>query len=345
LAAKIKKILSEPYSIECNEVHLSASIGISRYTPEVAGPDAMMIQADLALYRAKADGRNCMRFHNAELDREVNERVVIADELRGAIPRNELELYYQPQVDLRSGRIIGLEALLRWNHPRRGRIPPAIFIPIAERSGQIQLLGQWVLDAACRQLQSWQNEGITPEIVGVNFSALHFKASSDLDRDIAASLSKWDIPPSRIEIELTESVLMEVTRQHSECFERLRRLGVRIAIDDFGTGYSSLSYLANYPVSRVKIAQELVAGVDTDPRGATVVRAAIRLTHELGIGIIAEGVENEGQEKFLLSAGCEHAQGYYFSVPVDAAHATELLRAGTIKPVRPALRLVENSAA
>jgi diguanylate cyclase len=345
LAAKIKKILSEPYSIECNEVHLSASIGISRYTPEVAGPDATMIQADLALYRAKADGRNCVRFHNAELDREVNERVVIADELRGAIPRNELELYYQPQVDLRSGRIIGLEALLRWNHPKRGRIPPAIFIPIAERSGQIQLLGQWVLDAACRQLQSWQNEGITPEIVGVNFSALHFKASSDLDRDIAASLSKWDMPPSRIEIELTESVLMEVTRQHSECFERLRRLGVRIAIDDFGTGYSSLSYLANYPVSRVKIAQELVAGVDTDPRGATVVRAAIRLTHELGIGIIAEGVENEGQEKFLLSAGCEHAQGYYFSVPVDAAHATELLRAGTIKPVRPALRLVENSAA
>jgi diguanylate cyclase len=345
LAAKIKKILSEPYSIEGNEVHLSASIGISHYTPDVAGPDAMMIQADLALYRAKADGRNCVRFHNAELDREVNERVVIADELRGAIPRNELELYYQPQVDLRSGRIIGLEALLRWNHPKRGRIPPAIFIPIAERSGQIQSLGQWVLDAACRQLQSWQNEGIAPEIVGVNFSALHFKASSDLDRDIAASLSKWDIPPSRIEIELTESVLMDVTRQHSECFERLRQLGVRIAIDDFGTGYSSLNYLANYPVSRVKIAQELVAGVDTDPRGATVVRAAIRLTHELGIGIIAEGVENEGQEKFLLSAGCDHAQGYYFSVPVDAAHATELLRTGTIKPVRPALRLVENSAA
>jgi diguanylate cyclase (GGDEF)-like protein len=345
LAAKIKKILSEPYFIEGNEVHLSASIGISRYTPDVAGPDAMMIQADLALYRAKADGRNCVRFHSAELDREVNERVVIAEELRGAIPRNELELYYQPQVDLRSGRIIGLEALLRWNHPKRGRIPPAIFIPIAERSGQIQLLGQWVLDAACRQLQSWQRDGIAPEIVGVNFSALHFKASSELDREVAASLSKWDIPPSSIEIELTESVLMDVTRQHSECFERLRRLGVRIAIDDFGTGYSSLSYLANYPVSRIKIAQELVAGVDADPRGATVVRAAIRLAHELGIGIIAEGVETEGQEKFLLSAGCEHAQGYYFSMPVDAARATELLRAGTIKPVRPALRLVENSAA
>ena len=303
LAAKIEKILSEPYSIEGNEVHISASIGISRYSPDVAGPDAMMIQADLALYRAKADGRNCVRFHNAELDREVNERVVIADELRGAIPRNELELYYQPQVDLRSGRIIGLEALLRWNHPKRGRIPPAIFIPIAERSGQIQLLGQWVLDAACRQLQSWQNEGIAPEIVGVNFSALQFKASSDLDRDIAASLSKWDIPPGRIEIELTESVLMDITRQHSECFERLRQLGVRIAIDDFGTGYSSLSYLANYPISRVKIAQELVSGVDTDPRGATVVRAAIRLAHELGIEYHCRGRGDRGAGKIPVVGG------------------------------------------
>jgi EAL domain-containing protein (putative c-di-GMP-specific phosphodiesterase class I) len=220
-----------------------------------------------------------------------------------------------------------------------------VFIPIAERSGQIQSLGQWVLDAACRQLQLWQDDGIAPEIVGVNFSALQFKASSDLDRDVAASLAKWKVPPGRIEIELTESVLMDVTRQHSECFERLRRLGVRIAIDDFGTGYSSLSYLANYPVSRIKIAQELVAGVDADPRGATVVRAAIRLAHELGISIIAEGVETEGQEKFLLSAGCEHAQGYFFSRPVNAARASELLRSGSIKPARSALRLVETSAA
>jgi len=345
LAAKIGKLVAEPCFIEGNEVHVSASIGISGYTPEVAGPDAMMIQADLALYRAKEEGRNCFRFHSADLDREVTERVIIAEELRGAVERNELELYYQPQVEIRSGRIAGMEALLRWNHPTRGQIPPSMFIPIAERSGEILRLEQWVLDAACRQLRLWQNEEIAPEIVGVNFSALHFKGSADIDRDVAASLDKWGLAPGKIEIELTESVLMDITQQHNDRFESLRRLGVRIAIDDFGTGYSSLNYLANYPISRIKIAQELVFGVDTDRRSATVVRAAIRLAHELGIEIIAEGVETEGQEKFLVSAGCEYAQGYYFSRPVTATRATELLRAGAIKPIRGALRLVQTTAA
>lgn len=343
LASKIGKIVAEPYSVEGNVVHISASIGIACYTPQIAGPDAMMIQADLALYRAKADGRNCVRFHSAKLDREVTERVIITDELRGAVERDEFELYFQPQVEIRSGRIAGMEALLRWNHPTRGQIPPSVFIPIAERSGEIQPLGQWVLDAACRQLQLWQNEGIAPETVGVNFSALQFKGSADVDCDVAASLDKWGIAPGKIEIELTESVLMEITQQQSDRFERLRRRGVRIAIDDFGTGYSSLNYLANFPINRIKIAQELVFGVDTDSRSATVVRAAIRLAHELDIEIIAEGVEAEGQEKFLLSAGCEYGQGYYFSRPVDAEGATALLRAGKITP--PRLPLPHRSAA
>ena len=345
LGSKIGKIVAEPYSIGGNQVHISASIGISRYTPDVAGPDAVMIQADLALYRAKTDGRNCVRFHSAQLDREVTERVVITDELRGAAERDELELYYQPQVHIRSRRIAGMEALLRWNHPTRGQIPPSVFIPIAERSGQIQPLGQWALDVACRQLQLWQSEGIAPETVGVNFSALQFKGSADVDRDVAASLDKWGIAPGKIEIELTESVLMDITQQQSDRFERLRQRGVRIAIDDFGTGYSSLNYLANYPINRIKIAQELVFGVDINSRSATVVRAAIRLAHELSIEIIAEGVETEGQEQFLLSAGCEHAQGFYFSKPVTAARATELLRTGTIKPIHGALRLVQTTAA
>jgi EAL domain-containing protein (putative c-di-GMP-specific phosphodiesterase class I) len=271
--------------------------------------------------------------------------VTITDELRGAAERDELELYYQPQVDIRSGRIAGMEALLRWNHPTRGQIPPSVFIPIAERSGEIQPLGQWVLDAACRQLQRWQIEGIAPETVGVNFSALQFKGFTDVDRDVAEILDKWGIAPGKIEIELTESVLMDITQQQSERFERLRRRGVRIAIDDFGTGYSSLNYLANYPINRIKIAQELVFGVDTDSRSATVVRAAIRLAHELDIEIIAEGVETEGQENFLLSAGCDHAQGYYFSRPVTATRATALLRTGTIKPIHGVLRLVQTTAA
>ena len=191
-----------------------------------------------------------------------------------------------------------MEALLRWNHPTRGQIPPSVFIPIAERSGQIQPLGQWALDVACRQLRSMAGVRVLrPRLVGVNFSALQFKGSADVDRDVAASLDKWGIAPGKIEIELTESVLMDITQQQSDRFERLRQRGVRIAIDDFGTGYSSLSYLANYPINRMKIAQELVFGVDIDSRSATVVRAAIRLAHELGIEIIAEGVETEGQNK------------------------------------------------
>jgi diguanylate cyclase (GGDEF)-like protein len=345
LAAKIGHVIAEPYNIDGNIVHISASIGISRYADEVVGPDAMMIQADLALYRAKEDGRNCYRFHNATLDSQVQERVLIADDLRGAHLRDELELYYQPQVELRTGRIIGMEALLRWNHPKRGQIPPSVFIPIAERSGQVQVLGQWVLDAACRQLRTWQDEGIAPELVGVNFSAIHFKASTELDSEVAASLHKWGIVPERIEIEHTETVLMDITQQHNDRFERLRERGVRIAIDDFGTGYSSLSYLANYPINRVKVAQELVAGVDTDTRSAAVVRAAIGLAQELGIEIIAEGVETEGQEKFLLSAGCAYGQGYRFGWPVNAVEATAMLRHGSVKPVRKTLRLVESSAA
>jgi len=345
LAAKIAKILAEPYLIDGNEVHITPSIGIARYTSETSGPDAMMIQADLALYRAKEEGRNCFRFHSADLDRQVQERVTIADELRGALERSELELYYQPQVELRSGQIIGLEALLRWNHPVRGQISPAVFIPVAERSGQIQVLGQWVLDAACRQLRTWLDQRIAPQLVGVNFSALHFKGSPELDCDVAASLNRCSIAPQAIEIELTESMLMDITEQHNDRFEKLRQLGLRIAIDDFGTGYSSLNYLANYPINRVKIAQELVAGADSDSRSAAVVRAAIRLGHELGIEVIAEGVETEGQAQFLLSAGCEHAQGFYFSRPVNAEEATALLRAGWIKPIRGPLRLVKSTAA
>jgi diguanylate cyclase (GGDEF)-like protein len=332
LAVKIGKILAEPYKIDGNSVHISASIGISRYAAEVVSPDAMMIQADLALYRAKEDGRDCCRFHSAILDSQVQERVLIADDLREAHRRNELELHYQPQIELRTGRIIGLEALLRWNHPKRGQIPPAVFIPIAERTGQVRFLGQWVLDAACRQLRTWLDDGIAPPLIGVNFSALHFKASTELDGEVSASLAKWSIRPSLIEIELTETVLMDITQQHNDRFERLRRLGVRIALDDFGTGYSSLSYLANYPINRVKIAQELVAGADSDARSAAVVRAAIGLAQELGIEIIAEGVESEGQEKFLLSAGCAYGQGYRFGRPVNAAEATSLLRVGSVKP-------------
>jgi predicted signal transduction protein with EAL and GGDEF domain len=331
LAARVATCLAAPFTIEGHEVRITASIGISPYSAEVGGPAAMMMQADLALYRAKGDGRDCFRFHTGELDQQVHLRVTLAEELRVAIGCSELELYYQPLVDIVSGRIIGLEALVRWNHPTRGLIMPSIFIPIAERTGAIIPLGHWVFEEACRQLKRWSDQGIAPQVLAVNVSGIQLKRASDLEIDVAASLARWGIKSANIEVELTETVLMEITQKHGDAFERLRQLGVRIAIDDFGTGYSSLKYLAIYPVDRLKIAQELLFRVTTDARSATVVRTAIRLAQELGIEVIAEGVETKAQADFLLSAGCPCAQGYYFSRPVNAERATELLHQGKIE--------------
>jgi diguanylate cyclase (GGDEF)-like protein len=331
LAARVGTCLAAPFEIKGHEVRITASIGISPYLAEVEGPAAMMIQADLALYRAKGDGRNCFRFHTGQLDQEVHLRVTLAEELRLAIGGSELELYYQPLVEIRSGAIVGLETLVRWNHPTRGLILPSIFILIAERTGAIIPLGHWVFEEGCRQLKRWRDQGIAPEILAVNVSGVQFKRASDLPLEIAATLARWGIKPGNIEVEVTETVLMEITKKDGETFERLRQTGVRIAIDDFGTGYSSLKYLTIYPVNRLKIAQELVSRVTTDSRNATVVCAAIRLAKELGIEVIAEGVETKAQANFLLSAGCAYAQGYYFSRPVNAERATELLQHGKIE--------------
>lgn len=332
LAERIVTNLGKPYFVNGNEIYISASVGISDCSAQLEGPKEAMMQADLALYQAKEDGRNCFRFHSKEFNQQVRDRVKIGDELRIAITRGELELYYQPQVEIVSGQIVGLEALVRWNNPKRGFIMPSLFIPIAEKTGSIIALGKWVFDEACRQTKIWENEGIAPQSIAVNLSAIQCK-QSELDRDIAESIERYGIKSGRLEIELTESVLMEVTQEQRDLVERLRVLGLTIAIDDFGTGYSSLNYLATYPVDRLKIAQELVFRVTTDPRHATVVRTAIRLAQELGIKIIAEGVETAGQALFLVSAGCRYAQGYYFSRPVCVKDATELLRQKKISPI------------
>ena len=345
LAARLGRCLAAPFTIEGHDVRVTASIGISPYSADVAGAEAMMMQADLALYRAKDDGRNCFRFHTGVLDQQVHLRVTLAEELRVAIERGELELHYQPQVEIVSGRILGLEALVRWNHPTRGLIMPSMFIPIAERTGAIVPLGHWVFEEACRQLKRWRDQGIAPQDLAVNVSGVLLKRTSDLEFEIAASLATWGINSDNIVLELTETVLMEMTQKHGDALERLRQLGVRIAIDDFGTGYSSLKYLTIYPVHRLKIAQQIVLGLTTDSRNATVVRAAIRLAQELGIEVIAEGVETEAQANFLLSAGCAYAQGYYFSRPVKAECATELLRQGKIEFTRMPTPRLEVTAA
>ncbi len=345
LAARVAGLMSAPFDIGGNIVRITSSIGISLYTPDVSGPEAMMVQADLALYRGKDDGRNCYRFYSRMLDQQVHERVTVTEELRKAVEEEELELFYQPQVELEGGRIIGVEALLRWNHPTRGLLGPGYFIPIAERTGAVTMLGRFALERACRQLSAWQSERLDPRIVGVNVSGQQLKAGADLIRDVEGALMAAGVAPQDLEIELTESVLMEATQKHSETLRYLRGLGLKIAIDDFGTGYSSLKYLTVYPMNRLKVAQELVFGVTNDFRNAAVVRAAIGLAHELNIDVIAEGVETEAQAEFLIDAGCQQAQGYYYSRPVNAAAMTELLRKGKILPQGHAARARRQSAA
>jgi diguanylate cyclase (GGDEF)-like protein len=334
LAQKIIDALGTSFMIGGNEVFITASIGIASYSPDIPTSDSMMIQADLALYRAKDDGENCFRSHSHELDQRVRLRITLAEELRAGIEHGEFELFYQPQVEIGSRRILGLEALVRWNHPMRGLLAPSIFIPIAEKSAIMQRLGSWIFDAACCQLAQWQEQGIAPQTVAVNVSGIQIKRIDDLVRDITGSLAKWNIKPEALELELTETVLMDASQKHSEALQRLRQMGLRIAIDDFGTGFSSLKYLTIYPINKLKIAQELVFRVTDDPRNAAVVRAAIRLGRELGIEVIAEGVETKAQARFLWSAGCNYAQGYHYSRPVDANAATALLLQGRIDPAQ-----------
>jgi diguanylate cyclase len=335
LAARIAEALGAHCVIDGADLHVTASIGVAACGEEIADPDALLMQADLALYRAKEEGRNCFRLYTTDLDRDVHERVTLAEDLRLGIERNELELVYQPQVDLVSKQIIGLEALVRWNHPRDGLIMPGVFVPIAERTGTIVALGRWALNEACRQLRQWHDQGITTPVVAVNVSALQLRGPSDLEHDIIDSLSRWNIRPSEIEVELTESVLMEAVEKYGEIIERIRQLGIRIAIDDFGTGYSSLNYLSNYPVTRLKIAQQLMMSATTDARHATVVKAAIRLAHDLGIEVLAEGVETEAHAKFLIDADCGQAQGYHFGRPVSAEQAAALLHQPAVPAMAP----------
>ena len=291
----------------------------------------MLTQADLALYRAKDEGRNRYCFHAEELDREVREHFTLTNELRAALDNHELELYYQPQVERTSGRIVGLEALVRWNHPRRGLLLPDLFIPLAEQTGTICPLGHWVLDQACRQFKAWRDQGIAPSRLAINVSASELCICTGFEEDLAEDLKRWSIGPGEIELELTESVLMETTQIHGDALARVPRLGASIAIDDFGTGYSSLAYLSAYPVDRLKLAQRFILGIPENASAIAITRVMLSLARELGINVVAEDVQTKVQLDFLVSAGCLVGQGFYFSKAVLAERATEFLRRGLVE--------------
>jgi len=325
LADKIAKTVAAPYRIGGNQVSTSASIGVVPYCDDIADADAMMMKADIALYRAKSEGRNRFRFHVAALDDETSERMMITEDLRHAVARGEFELYYQPQVKMTSGAVVGLEALIRWNHPRRGLMLPNTFISIAETTGSIAAIGEWVIAQACRQIKAWNERGIAPPVVAVNLSGAQFKLASQIDQIVIESLARYGIAAERLELELTETVLVETAERHREVFRRLQRAGVRLAIDDFGTGYSSLDYLCSFRVTRLKIDRRFIEDVTTNADAAAIVRATIGLAQELGIEVLAEGVETAAQRDFLIAAHCLMAQGFYFGGPMPAPAISERL--------------------
>jgi diguanylate cyclase (GGDEF)-like protein/PAS domain S-box-containing protein len=337
LAAKIQESLAKPYLLADSQVTIvTASIGICPFSSGSAGPDAMLAQADLALYRSKNAGRNQYHFHTDDLDQEVRERVTVAEELRSAIDKGELELFYQPQVEIVSGNIVGMEALLRWNHPQRGLLRAADFIPQAEKARLTPALGHWVLDQSCRQMRLWRDAGVAPPVIAINLSLTQLKDSRELVRDVDITTARHGIEPGCLEFDVTEATLAQATLTHNDCLKQLRQLGAQIAIDDFGAEYSSFEYLRAYDVSHLKIAQSFINSADTFPERAGMIRAIIKIARELNIGVIAEGVETEEQRALLASTGSTtHAQGYFFSEAVAAARADQLLRDGAVKPMRP----------
>jgi EAL domain-containing protein (putative c-di-GMP-specific phosphodiesterase class I) len=280
------------------------------------------------MYRAKQHGRNAFQFFTAEINQRTRARAQLGAELRRALERDEFDLAYQPKYDLASGRACGAEALLRWNHPRRGVVSPAEFVPVLEESGLIGAAGEWVLARACRDLKAWAAAGARPLPVAVNLSARQFRASG-LEARIGAVLSAAGVSPQLIELEITESQLMHDPDQAIRTMQALRAQGMRIAIDDFGTGYSSLAYLTRFPVAALKIDRSFVADISSDPNDATIVRTIIEMAHSLGFTVVAEGVETDDQATFLRLLRCERAQGYLFARPMPA-EALEVLLGGKV---------------
>ncbi len=335
LADKLVKALAKPFHIDDHEVRTGASIGIAVFGPDSLDAEALLAHADVALYRAKADGRGTYRFYTDAMDAEVHERVTMDTELGEALESGQFFLVYQPQVNIETGRIVGLEALVRWHHPTRGVLEPKSFLAAAEKSGAIVELGRLVKSEACRQMKRWLDAGIAPPLISVNVSGVQFKAPLELENGIATILAETGLAPQLLELELTESVLMEASLAHRSVLLRLREMGLRLAIDDFGTGYSSLDRLRRFRVDRIKIPESFIAEICTNSSDASIVRASFGLARELDIEVVAEGVENAAQLALLKTWGCRIVQGYYFSEPLGLSEATSALHLGFILPKRP----------
>jgi diguanylate cyclase (GGDEF)-like protein/PAS domain S-box-containing protein len=325
LADKLIRVIGEPFSVAGQQVYTGASIGIDLFGQGSDAAETLLSHADLALYQAKASGRSSYRFFTPSMDAEVRERVALAAELREALAGDQLFLLYQPQISLTTGRTTGLEALLRWRHPRLGVLRPDAFLSTAAQMGLMEPLGHWALWAAIRQAGAWLDAELPLPRLCVNLSATQFKARLALEGDITAALAQAAMPPALLEIELTEAALMTATREDSAVLPRLREAGVTIALDDFGSGHSSLNHLSRFPVDRIKIAQDFVRNLETSKVDAAIVKAAIGVALGLGVKVLAAGVETAAQAELLRQWNCAEAQGAFFCGPMAAEDVPSIL--------------------
>jgi EAL domain-containing protein (putative c-di-GMP-specific phosphodiesterase class I) len=325
IAQKMLDALAPKFIVAGREIFVTASIGIDIFPADSGGANDLLKNADAAMYHAKEQGRNNYQFYSAELNTAAHKRLTLESGLRRALERQEFVLHYQPQVTLRGARLVGIEALLRWQHPEYGLIMPDEFIPLAESSGLIVPIGEWVLRTACAQHRAWQDAGLQTAPVAVNISARQFRP--DFVDTVRRVLEDTRLEAPQLELEITESLLMRNIDATSAALHRLNQLGVGLAVDDFGTGHSSLYYLKSFPVDKLKVERAFVRDIDTDPDDAALIKAIIGLGHSLGLKVTAEGVETESQFAHLLGMGCDEAQGYYFGRPMPARECENLLRA------------------
>ena len=315
--AKILDHLAEPFTVEGRELASSASVGVAIYPDDGEDFDTLLRKADTAMYHAKEEGRNACRFFDRQMNADAEEHLALRNELRLALERDEFILHYQPQIDLANGRVVGAEALIRWQHPKLGLIPPGKFIPIAEESGLIMPIGEGVLHEACRQAAAWQKTDLPELVVAVNLSAVQFRRGH-LEKTVVAALMSSGLAPGFLELELTESILIGDTETILQTVRRLKMVGVALSIDDFGTGYSSLAYLKRFAVDKLKIDQSFVRSLETGSGDEAIVRAIIQMAHSLGLRTIAEGVEEERVLDLLRTSRCDEAQGYHIARPMPA---------------------------
>jgi diguanylate cyclase (GGDEF)-like protein len=329
IAQRILASISEPFELDKQEVYVTASIGISMYPHDGTNAESLLKNADTAMYAAKEQGRNGTHFYAESMNRKTLTKLSLENDLRRAIGRDEFSIHYQPKIDVSSGQVVGLEALLRWQHPEKGLISPSEFIHIAEETGLIIPLGVWGLQAVCRQSLKWQLDGIPPLPVAVNLSCVQFR-QKDLRDTIFQTLADTGLNPRLLEFEITESTIMQNEEEAGRTLLRLKEMGIRLSVDDFGTGYSSLSYLKRFTLDSLKIDRSFIKDLITDPDDRAITVAIIAMAHSLGLKVIAEGVEEQDQLSFLRQQGCDQAQGYLFTPPLPADELIHYLSAASM---------------